>query len=99
MISRQATRRDRGSTLLEAVIALSILLIGIAGTVQLQVLGITASSGARAQTRAYQLARELSAALAEVPPGDPLLDAHVTVEPPPKEFGHILVGSNTFTSL
>ena len=46
---------------LEATVSLAILLIGIVGMMQLQIVGVTADAGARSQTQALQMARELAA--------------------------------------
>jgi type IV pilus assembly protein PilV len=95
----RSARSDRGTTLLEAIIALAVLMIGIAGTMQLQMLGITSNAGARANTRAYQLARELAAALSQVGPANPLLlPVDFRSDAPPPEFGRILVKTETLTS-
>ncbi len=86
----------RGVTLLEAVVSLTILLIGIVGMMQLQIVGITADAGARAQTQAFQLARELAAALEKLDPLDAQLTApHSTSLVPPASFGHALLGDGT----
>lgn len=98
MNPRHATRSDRGTTLLEAMISITILAIGILGMMQLQILGITSNAGARASTQAYQLARELSAALGALSPGDPLLAAQFTSDAPPATFGHLLLDRATVAS-
>ncbi len=49
-------RRARGFTLLEVVISLGILLVGMLGLMQFQLMGFGANQSARAQTRAMQLA-------------------------------------------
>lgn len=91
----RTVRSPRGTTLLEAVVALAILLVGIAGTMQLQVLGITANAGGRTATHAYQLARELTQALTQLAPGDPLLAADFVSDAPPAQFGRLLINSAT----
>lgn len=67
-----AARRshERGISLLEAMVSLSILLVGMLGLVHLQIYGITANGGARAHTVAMQLARELASGLAQLDPTD-----------------------------
>jgi type IV pilus assembly protein PilV len=78
------TRRraaERGSTLLEAMIALSVLLVGLVGMAKLQIYGMTSTQGARAQTQATQLAQELAEALAQLPSGDGHLTGAPTVLP------------------
>jgi type IV pilus assembly protein PilV len=94
-----APRRDRGTTLLEAMIALTILLVGILGMMQLQVLGITSNAGARSYSQALQVAHELAAALEQLPANDPLLDPQFTggANPDPA-FGSVLSAPNTLRS-
>jgi len=86
-------RSERGVTLLEALVSLTILLVGIVGMMQLQIVGITADAGARSQTQAYQLARELAAALERLDVFDPLLEPHANTPAPPDGFGHVLLPS------
>jgi prepilin-type N-terminal cleavage/methylation domain-containing protein len=81
---------QRGFSLLEAMIALSVLLIGLVGMFQLQIWGMTATQGARAQTQAAEVARQLAAALERVQYDDPLLTANVTGVTPPPEFGKVV---------
>ncbi len=66
-------QRSRGFTLLEVVVALGILLVAMLGLLQFQLMGFGANQGARAQTRATQLALELRAGLEQLPYGDPAL--------------------------
>lgn len=66
---------ETGATLLEAMIAIAILTIGMLGLMQLQILGIYSNQGARANTTAAQLGRELLGALEALPTNDPLLNA------------------------
>jgi hypothetical protein len=89
------TRHERGVTLLEAIISLALLLIGILGTMQLQIIGVTADSGARANTQALQLARELAAGLEKLDPFDAMIDHHHGGVTPPPEFGHLLQPDGT----
>jgi hypothetical protein len=92
----QARRSERGLTLLEALVSLSILLVGMLGLVQLQIYGITANAGARAHTNAVQLARELAAGLARLPTSDGRLSgAAGTTGEPPAVFGRILQGDGS----
>lgn len=98
MAPKPSLRTDRATTLLEAMVALTILLVGILGTMQLQVVGLSANAGARAQTQATQLARELAAALERLSPEDPLVAAHFEADAAPPLFGRILVGPDTLTS-
>lgn len=82
----------RGSTLLEAMIALAILLVGLLGMMRLQFYGMSATQGARAQTIATQLATELAAGLERLPTSDPRLTdlSGATGSNPPTVFGYIL---------
>lgn len=89
---------QRGVTLLEAVISLAVLLIGIVGMMQLQIVGVTADAGARAQTQALQLARELAAGLEKLDPSDALLAHHYSGASPPSAFGHLLLPDGTVAS-
>lgn len=101
MRTRKATtpRAERGTTLLEALVSLSILLVGMLGLVQLQIYGIAANGGARAHTNAMQLARELAAGLARLPATDTRLtgSSGATGEPP-AVFGRILQGDGSAPS-
>lgn len=85
-------RLARGVTLLEVMIALTILSIGLVGMMRLQILGITANGGARATTYAGQLATELASALERLEFEDARLagggsDAGATA---PAPFGRLL---------
>lgn len=89
----------RGVTLLEAVISLSLLAIGIVGTMQLQVFGITADSAARAHTQAVQVARELLVALEQLSPEDPRIAEQFTGgTSPPAGFGRLLQPSGELST-
>jgi type IV pilus assembly protein PilV len=85
---------ERGATLLEAMIALSVLLIGIVGMAKLQIFGMASTQGARAQTQATQLAQELAGALAQLPSSDSRLSG-LGGTTPPTPFGAL--GSDTPT--
>lgn len=80
-------RSSRGSTLLEAVIALSVLMIGIVGMFRLQIFGVTADEGARAHTQALQVGAELLTALQRLPVDDARLAAHFVGPTTPAGFG------------
>ncbi len=79
---------ETGATLLEAMIAIAILTVGILGLMQLQILGIYSNQGARANTTAAQLGRELLSGLEALPTGSPLLDAT-------DDFGPLLQASGS----
>ncbi len=70
-----AKARERGMTLLEVMISLSILLVGLLGMMQLQIWGLTANQGARAHTQAMQAARDLATGLEKLPFEDARLAA------------------------
>ncbi len=88
-------RPERGVTLLEAVISLALLLVGIVGMMHLQIVGVTADAGARAQTRAFQLARELVTGIEKLDPADPLVASHHSGASPPPAFGRLLLPDGT----
>jgi type IV pilus assembly protein PilV len=96
---RMNTRRSapRGVTLLEAVISLSILLVGILGTLQLQIFASTSDEAGRVHTQAIQVGHQLLAALQQLPPDDPLLAEQWTSAAPPDEFGHLLLANGSVT--
>ncbi len=99
MTTRRNPRTDeRGVTLLEAVVSLTILLIGIVGMMQLQIIGVTADAGARANTQALQLARELASALEKLDPADALLASHHRSGTPPAAFGRLLQPDGTIAA-
>jgi hypothetical protein len=75
MRTRTWRAADRGISLIETMIALSVLLIGLVGLARLQVLGLTANEGARTYTRAQELARELSSGLEQLDFSDSRLTA------------------------
>jgi type IV pilus assembly protein PilV len=64
---------QRGLTLLEVMISMSILLIGLLGMMHLQIWGLSSNQGARAHTQAAQLAREVVTGLDRIPFDDPRL--------------------------
>lgn len=78
----------RGSTLLEALIALSILLVGLLGMAQLQLLSLGANQGARARAQALEIAKELASGLERLEYDDTLLAPTVTA--PSADFGRAL---------
>ncbi|WP_242360564.1 prepilin-type N-terminal cleavage/methylation domain-containing protein [Anaeromyxobacter sp. SG17] len=89
----------RGFTLLEVMIALAILSVGLLGMMQLQIMGITSNSGARAQTIASQLATELAGALEALPFDDAQgrLSGPAATATPPAGFGRRLGAGTTGT--
>lgn len=89
---RTGRKDERGTTLLEAMISLSVLLIGLLGMAGLQIFGIGTTQGARAHTIATQLASELGAALTRLETADHHLDGAEGVSPntPPTTFARLL---------
>ncbi len=88
-MTRERTQaRDRGMTLLEVMISFSILLVGLLGTMQLQIWGISSNQGARAHTQATQIARDLAAGLEKLPFDDSRLAATA-------QFGRLVQSNGT----
>jgi type IV pilus assembly protein PilV len=84
---------ERGTTLLEAMIALTVLLIGLVAMARLQIFGIGATQGARAQTIATQLALELGNALSQLDASDLTRlagTAGADADTPPVGFGRLI---------
>jgi type IV pilus assembly protein PilV len=96
--TRDTRSQARGTTLLEAVIALSILLIGLVGMLRLQAWGANSDEGGRSYTRAMQVGQELLAGLQQLPIDDPRLAEQFTGITSPAEFGHLLVGGKVASS-
>lgn len=89
---------ERGVTLLEAVVSLSLLLVGIVGMMHLQIVGVTADAGARSQTQALQMARELAAGIEKLEPFHALLAPHHGGVSPPSTFGRLLQPDGTIAT-
>ncbi len=87
----------RGAMLLEAMVSLSILLVGLLGMMQLQVFGITSNQGARAHTRAMMIARDLASALQQLPSNSALLTGAAGSSTAPTPFGSLLSGQTIAT--
>lgn len=84
-------RRASGLSLIEMMVALSVLLVGLLGLMRMQVIGLHANQASRAHTTAAQLGGELAGALQRLPWDDALVqpvDAADTT--PPKVFGRLL---------
>lgn len=87
-------RSQRGVTLIEAMISLTLLMVGILGMMRLQIYGITSDQGARANGIAQDLAVELAAGLLRLDPSvDSVLAPHVVSATPPAGFGNPLDSS------
>lgn len=80
----------RGTTILEAMIAMSILLIGLLGMAQLQIWGLSANQAARSRTQALEIARELAAAIERLPYDDPRLAPNVVSATLDPSFGKVV---------
>jgi hypothetical protein len=87
-------RDQRGTTLLEAMIALAILAVGLLGMMKLQIIGITSNAGARAHTTAAQLATELAGSLEGLPFDDARLAGTLDTSPP-SPFGSLLAADTS----
>lgn len=97
-MNRRTARRASGLTLIEVMIALSILLVGLLGMMRLQLLGIGATNGARLQTVGTGIAEELLAGLERMPFGDPLVKVTGTSGPTaPTPFGRLVSGTSIAT--
>ncbi len=66
-------RRHTGMSLIEVMISMTILLVGMLGLMNLQIWGLNSNQGARAQMIATELAREMAAAIDQLPFDDPRL--------------------------
>jgi prepilin-type N-terminal cleavage/methylation domain-containing protein len=87
-----------GLTLIEVMIALSILLVGLLGMMHMQIIGITSNNGGRMATVGTEVAQELVQGLERLPFGDPLLESTGTSGPSaPDPFGRLVVGSAVAT--
>jgi type IV pilus assembly protein PilV len=92
-------RSARGTTLIEVMIALAVLLVGMLGLMRFQVLGLSWNSSARAQSRAMELALELRAGLEQLPYGDPRLAVTFPWgNTAPNTFGPLLGSGGSVTS-
>lgn len=84
--------RRAGFTLIEVMVSLAVLLVGLLGMMQLQVVGLTWNQSARAHTRATELALELRAGLEQLAFADPRLavTGGTWTATPPTPFGALL---------
>ena len=94
----RARRSSAGLTLLEVMVALSVLLVGLLGMMHMQIIGITSNNGGRMNTVAAELASELVGGIERLPFADPLA-AHTGTSgsTAPAPFGR-LVSGNTVLS-
>ncbi len=77
-----------GVTLVELMIAMAITMVGMLGLMKLQVLALYSNQGARANTRAAQLARELATGIETLSPEDARLEPTAAAS-----FGPLLSGT------
>jgi len=95
---RSPRRAPLGFSLLEVMVALTVLLIGLVGMMQLQIFGIGANAAGRKHTVATELAQELSAGMERLPFNDPILTPTGATGPTaPAGFGRLVAG-NVLTS-
>ena len=87
-----------GFTLLEVMVSLALLLVGMLGLAQLQIYGVTGNQGARAQTLAASLARELATGLERLDPTDSRLALTGSAgSSAPSGFGSLLADATAAT--
>jgi len=87
-------RASSGFSLLEVMVALSVLLIGLVGMMQLQIFGIGANAGGRKHTVATELAQELAAGMERLAFNDPILTPTGGTGPTaPDGFGRLVTGN------
>lgn len=83
----------RGFTLLEVMIALSVLLVGLLGMMQLQIIGISSNNGGRLHAVASGVAEELVSGIERLSFSDPRVSMNGTSGPtPPTPFGRLVTG-------
>lgn len=82
--------RPTGFTILEAVIAMTIMIIGVIGTISTLVHGANSDRAARAQTLATIAAEELVTALQALPVTNTALSVNAASATPPDPFGPLL---------
>jgi Tfp pilus assembly protein PilV len=92
-------RSVHGFTLIEVMVSLGILMVGMLGLMQLQILGLSWNQSARADSRATELALELRAGLEQLPYGDPRLAVTGTWgATAPTPFGALLDAGSSVSS-
>jgi type IV pilus assembly protein PilV len=87
-MSRRRRGTAHGTTLIEVMVAMSVLFFGLLGMMRLQIWGLNSNQGARANTIATQLGRELASGLERLPFHDPRLAATAS-------FGGLLQADGT----
>jgi prepilin-type N-terminal cleavage/methylation domain-containing protein len=90
---------ERGVTLLEVMIAMTVLAIGLLAMWQLHVVGLTSNAAARRNTSAVAIAEELVSGLERLAYSDPLLsDGATPSTSPPSDFGPLVQGDGSILS-
>ena len=90
---------QRGLTLIEAMVALSVLLVGLLGLVRLHVLAITSNTGGRMHTQAVEMAREMISGVERLEYADPRIsELGASGDSPPSSFGWLVDGSGNVAS-
>ncbi len=88
----RSNRTNGGYTLIEVMVSLAILMVGMLGMMQFQVLSLYWNQSGRAQSRATELALELQAGLEDLAYTDPRLavTGGTWGTTPPTPFGSLL---------
>jgi type II secretory pathway pseudopilin PulG len=87
-----------GFTLLEGVIAMTVLLIGLVGALSTITFGANSDRAARAQTLATVAAQELLSALNALPPSDTHLSVNTASATAPGSFGPLLSSTGSINT-
>lgn len=98
MTPRPPRARAQGFTLLEAVIAMAVMVIGIVGTLSTLVYGANSDRASRAQTLATAAAEELLAGLVQLPPSDARLSVNAASATAPVPFGPLVSSTGAVTT-
>lgn len=98
MTTRSRTR-SRGMTILEVMIAMTVLAVGLLAIAHLHALGLSSNAAGRRQTNATALAGELVTGLERLGFTDPLLleNGPAAATPPPL-FGPLVAGGGTIAA-
>lgn len=78
--------RTRGTSLIEAMAAMVVFVIGIIGVMQMNVLASQQNNMARSQTAASKIARDLADAFERIPYDHPLLTKNSTLDVDSPDF-------------
>jgi prepilin-type N-terminal cleavage/methylation domain-containing protein len=89
----------RGMTLIEVMVAMTVLAVGLVAMWKMHVIGITSTAAGRRHSIAAGLARELVSGLEQVPFADPLVaETGPTGPVPPAVFGQLVQGDGTIVA-